>query len=112
MDEHIKPQDTYALIVGVERYEPSLAAEPLDGPVRDALGFVEWLNSRNVPATNIFLFLSPLQENTPLLNELGQVVYSDIPEAKRENIGHASPRSCQRRPASCYSSFGQGTVPL
>ena len=44
------PQRTYAVVVGVEHYEEEKGWE-LDGPVPDAVAFVEWLRERGVPAS-------------------------------------------------------------
>ncbi len=53
---------TYALITGIEVYTPDLLSE-LNGPAHDALEFAKWLLKVGVPDTNIFLFLSPLEQN-------------------------------------------------
>jgi Caspase domain len=63
------PQQTYALVVGIEKYD----AGPLwnlNGPASDAVAFVNWLLSQQVPAEHILLFLSPLEEeNQSLLTD-------------------------------------------
>jgi hypothetical protein len=59
------PERTYALVVGVERYD----AGPdwnLDGPASDATRFVSWLSERGVPADQMAVFLSPLNQTPPL----------------------------------------------
>ena len=58
----VKPEHTYALVVSIEKY--SVGSEwNLDGPVNDARNFANWLCCREVPSENIFLFLSPIDEN-------------------------------------------------
>ncbi|MEU0003453.1 caspase family protein [Streptomyces sp. NPDC006314] len=54
-----RPDRTYAVVVGVERY----AAGPswdLSGPAADARRFTSWLRGCGVPAAHIFLLLDPL----------------------------------------------------
>lgn len=57
-----RPEHIHALIVGIERYEAG-ADWDLNGPAADALRFMQWLRSGNVPRENILLFLSPLDLN-------------------------------------------------
>lgn len=59
------PQNTYALVVGIEKYQLGKNYD-LGGPVSDALAFVDWLCGQRVPLENIFLFLSPLEQNKSL----------------------------------------------
>jgi hypothetical protein len=61
----VNPEHTYAVVVGIEKYE--LTGSDLNGPGEDAVRFVEWLRKNDVPAANIFLFLSPLAENQAAL---------------------------------------------
>ena len=59
-----KPQQTYGLIVGIEKYHESSWNVKGGGPVNDALKFAEWLcQNQGVPQENIRLCLSPLEEN-------------------------------------------------
>ncbi|MFI9290564.1 effector-associated domain 2-containing protein [Streptomyces gardneri] len=54
-----RPERTYAVVVGAERY----AAGPswdLPGPAADARRFTGWLRGHGVPAANVFLLLDPL----------------------------------------------------
>lgn len=57
-----RPEHIHALIVGIERYDAG-ADWDLNGPAGDALRFMNWLRSGNVPQENILLFLSPLDQN-------------------------------------------------
>lgn len=54
-----RPERTYALVVGVERYAAGPAWD-LPGPVADARRFTAWLRAQGVPAANISLQLEPL----------------------------------------------------
>jgi vWA-MoxR associated protein C-terminal domain/Caspase domain len=56
------PGRTYAVVVGIERYEAG-AAWNLDGAADTALRITGWLRSRGVPAGNITVLLSPLEHN-------------------------------------------------
>ncbi|MER7107101.1 effector-associated domain 2-containing protein [Streptomyces sp. NPDC000229] len=59
-----------ALVVGVESYEAGSAWD-LDGPVRDALGYVGWLRELGVPDRDMTLLLSPLARNRALADGAG-----------------------------------------
>ncbi|NEO21101.1 MULTISPECIES: caspase family protein [unclassified Moorena] len=61
-----KPEKTYGLIVGIENYQPT--NWNVNGPVHDAIKFADWLLSQGVPTDNIRLCLSPLSENSELVN--------------------------------------------
>ena len=61
-----KPEKTYGLIVGIENYQAT--NWNVDGPVHDAIKFADWLLSQGVPTDNIKLCLSPLSENSELVN--------------------------------------------
>ena len=57
----LSPSRTYALIVGVERYEVDPSWD-LPGAARDAVRFAEWLTGPGgVPPGNVRLFTSPLK---------------------------------------------------
>ena len=60
---------TYAVVVGVEKYAAGSAWD-LDGPASDACRFVQWLRRRGVPVNQISLFLSALDGNNGLTNQL------------------------------------------
>jgi Caspase domain/Effector-associated domain 2 len=66
MSNSPQPQSTYALVVGIETYSPDMQLSGLNGPANDACTFTCWLLQRGVPATNIFLHLSPLQQRNML----------------------------------------------
>ena len=64
------PLKTYALVVGIEAYDLGDKAD-LDGPAHDAVRFMQWLKKYHVPNENIISFLSPLESNASLLDEIG-----------------------------------------
>ncbi|MEH2079963.1 MAG: NB-ARC domain-containing protein, partial [Nostoc sp.] len=64
---HINPEKTYALVVGIEKYTAG-SDWNLNGPANDAIQFANWLLDKGVKSENIYLFVSPLNENRDLLN--------------------------------------------
>ncbi|OKH51443.1 SUMF1/EgtB/PvdO family nonheme iron enzyme [Scytonema sp. HK-05] len=64
-----KPERTYALVVGIEKYHETAWNVKGGGPVNDALKFAEWLCKRGVPKENIRLCLSPLEESCYLVEQ-------------------------------------------
>jgi hypothetical protein len=60
----VSPRRTCALVVGVEHYEAGQAWD-LDGPASDAARFTSWLLTRGVPADQILVFLSPVEDQSP-----------------------------------------------
>jgi hypothetical protein len=73
-----RPEKTFAVVVGVEKYAAG-AEWDLDGPAYDAGRFVHWLRRNGVPASQILLFLSPLEANRARANQL------DVPAQPAEN---------------------------
>jgi hypothetical protein len=64
-----KPEQTFGLIVGIEKYHESEWNVKGGGPADDALKFAHWLHRRGVPKENIRLCLSALEENQQLIGE-------------------------------------------
>ncbi|MCI0659778.1 MAG: caspase family protein, partial [Acidobacteria bacterium] len=63
------PKHTLAIVVGVEKY--AVGAEwDLNGPANDAVRFIRWLRGQQVPADQIFTFVSPHNSNRSLLQGL------------------------------------------
>ncbi|MEH2461565.1 tetratricopeptide repeat protein, partial [Nostoc sp.] len=69
-----KPERTFGLIVGIEKYHESAWNVTGGGPADDALKFAHWLHWRGVPKENIRLCLSALEENHQLIGECGLTV--------------------------------------
>lgn len=69
-----KPERTFGLIVGIEKYHETAWNVPGGGPADDALKFAHWLHRRSVPKENIRLCLSALEENHQLIGECGLTV--------------------------------------
>ncbi len=69
-----KPERTFGLIVGIEKYHESTWNVPGGGPADDALKFAHWLHLHGVPKENIRLCLSALEENHQLIGECGLTV--------------------------------------
>ncbi len=68
------PNRTYALVVGIERYQDGSLNVKGGGPANDALEFAKWLRDRGVPEKNIWLCLSPLEENRHKIEQSEQLV--------------------------------------
>jgi Effector-associated domain 2/Caspase domain len=83
------PRRTYALVVGVERYDAGLDWD-LDGPANDAARFTSWLVDRGVPPDQVLVFLSPLGEQ-PLEMPLPPGV--TVSPARREPVIDAITRT-------------------
>lgn len=64
-----KPERTFGLIVGIEKYHESAWNVTGGGQADDALKFADWLHRRGVPRENIRLCLSALEENHQLIGE-------------------------------------------
>lgn len=77
----INPEETYALVVGIEKYQAGHDWN-LNGPAKDAINFTDWLLDRRVKPENIHLFVSPLEQNSNLLQKTSLIVKA----ANRENI--------------------------
>lgn len=67
----IDPLKTWAIVAGVEKYEAGKDWN-LNGPVNDAARFVRWLRGRGVPAGQILLHLSPLDDNQEIARCLNE----------------------------------------
>ncbi|MFH7594226.1 hypothetical protein WDV06_03870 [Streptomyces racemochromogenes] len=88
----LTPRRTFALVAGVERYEISHRWN-LRGPARDALRFAHWLTGPGeVPAANVRLLLSPLDDPdrldwtaSPALAEL-RPAYRPATEANAKSV--------------------------
>jgi hypothetical protein len=72
------PNETVAILIGIEDYEiskglPATERWDLDGPASDAVSFAKWLKERQVPAENIYVFASALKpaELTAKFDALG-----------------------------------------
>ena len=89
----LNPQSTYALIVGIEKYDAG-SSWSLDGPASDALKFAQWLSDKCVPTQNIFLFISALdknQNNSKITSEkasyqnVDNAIFKTIPNYKEQD---------------------------
>src|SRR5262245_2598035 len=76
------PARTYAVLVGVEKYDAGAAWNKLF-ILRDVLEFYKWLRSRGVPAEQIVTLFSPGDESVAALAE---AKVGDIPAATSENV--------------------------
>jgi hypothetical protein len=75
-----RPEQTYALVVGIEKYKESDWDVKGGGPANNALQFAHWLRQRGMPKKNIKVCLSPLEENSDLVEQ--QLKQYDLEESK------------------------------
>ena len=105
----LEPNETYALVVGIEKYAVS-AAWNLEGPANAAYRFAQWLVRQGVPANNVSLFLSPLDgvDKEPLLHWPGEV-----PPATSDNLRAALTTELPAKRGSILFLFwsGHGAIP-
>ena len=59
----MNPEETHAIVVGIEQYSIPNGSWNLNGPAVDATRFVQWLRGRGVPAKNIRLFAQSIDDN-------------------------------------------------
>jgi len=84
MTEIIKPENTIAIVIGIEKY---LGVNEINGPAGDAVRFVKWLGRCGVPANNIALHLSPTDTNVEKCrDELAPFGLQNWREAKYSQI--------------------------
>lgn len=79
-----KPERTYGLVVGIEKYQETSLNVKGGGPANDALKFADWLCRRGVPEENIRLCLSSLEENNHLVEQSNL----KVEEATQQNISN------------------------
>jgi hypothetical protein len=83
------PQKTYAVVVGIEKYDPGSSWD-LPGAAVNALDFAKWLLDRCVPLDNIMLYISELAEPDKLKNNQNfKSLWDKRQKATRENIYNA-----------------------
>jgi hypothetical protein len=80
-----QPERTFALVVGIEQYDVG-ASWNLDGPALDAVRFVEWLRAHQVPACQIYAFVSPLDDNADEVRARLKAAGVPWKEARRDAI--------------------------
>ena len=97
------PQRTYALVVGIERYDAG-SDWNLDGPAKDAVRFTSWLADRGVPADQMLIFLSPLA----LDEELPLPPGVTVSPARREPVTDAITRTLPGRRGDLLWLFWAG----
>ncbi len=83
-----KPERTFALVVGIAKYQESSWNVKSGATVKDALKFACWLRERGVPTDNINLCLSPLEEHREENQALLKLCGLSVEEANYQNIDH------------------------
>jgi hypothetical protein len=100
---------TFAIVVGIEKYDAG-SKWNLNGPVNDARKFANWLFNKGVPPSNIFLFLSPLDDNSDIALPPGVQVEA----ANRQSISHMITHELPQKQGDLLYVFwgGHGTITL
>lgn len=83
----VRPENVYALVVGIEKYEGGSEWD-LNGPANDALKFANWLLECGVEPDHIQLFLSPLDKNAGVIEDAKAKSLNPFP-ADRNHIDSA-----------------------
>ncbi len=99
----VNPQRTYALVVGIEKYEAGPEWD-LNGPAHDAIRFANWLSKRGLPPESILLLLSPLDENKHLMTQSAGIVQI----ANRESVWKAITNVLSRKRGDLLFIFWGG----
>ena len=79
------PTTTKALLVGIEKYNAG-AEWNLDGPAHDVLRMARWLHKQGIPAENLTIFLSPLDSNLGIADQIRNLTGSTPTSATKSNI--------------------------
>ena len=99
-----KPERTYGLVVGIEKYKETSWNVKGGGPANDALKFAKWLCSRKVPPDNIRLCLSPLEENNHLVEQLDL----KVEEATEHNLSEIIENDLSQKKGDLLCIFWAG----
>jgi hypothetical protein len=100
-------EKTQALLVGIEKYEAGKEWD-LKGPAMDVHRIAKWLQDQCVPAKNLKIFLSPLDENTEIVTEIRKLTAHEIAPATRENIENELTRQLPSKSASLFFFYWGG----
>ncbi|MEG4176863.1 formylglycine-generating enzyme family protein [Microcoleus sp. S13_C3] len=99
-----KPERTYGLVVGIEKYQETSWNVKGGGPANDALKFADWLCKRGVPEKNIRLCLSPLEENNHLVEQLDL----KVEEATEHNLSEIIENNLSQKKGDLLCIFWAG----
>ncbi len=105
----ISPERTYAVVVGIERYEAGSKWD-LDGAAGAALRIIGWLRDRSVPVENITVLLSPLDSNRPTVEQtLAELNFpADQPPATFDEISRIITEQLPERDGDLLVLFWSG----
>ncbi len=102
------PSSTQAILVGIERYGSPSSIKDLNGPAKDVLNFCQWLRDRNVPAENISAFVSPLDRNKEIVEQIDNFTASDVLPATKDTVIKALRENIRQKTASSFILFWSG----
>ncbi len=84
----VLPKQTFALVVGIAKYQELSANITSGATVKDAIKFACWLQRRGVPKNNIKLCLSSLEEHREENQKLLELCELSVELANLQNITH------------------------
>ena len=101
------PTTTKALLVGIEKYNAG-ADWNLDGPAHDVLRMAQWLHRQGIPAENLTIFLSPLDSNSMIAEQIQNLTGSTPTSATQSNIRDKLTTKLQQESASLFIFYWGG----
>ena len=104
----VEPSATQVILVGIERYADSSKIPDLNGPVNDVFQFCQWLRDNNVPAENITVFVSPLDRNIGIVDQINNLTANKALEATKDIVNKALREEARKKQASLFILFWSG----
>lgn len=101
------PTTTKALLVGIEKYDAGDHLN-LNGPAHDVLRMVQWLLRQGIPAGNLTIFLSPLDSNSAIADQIRNLTGSTPTSATQSNIRDKLTTKLQQESASLFIFYWGG----
>ena len=102
------PSTTQAILVGIERYASPRSIKDLNGPAKDVLNFCQWLRDRNVPTENISVFVSPLDRNQEVVEQINNLTANEASVATKDIVNKALREGIRKKTASSFILFWSG----
>ena len=102
-----EPSTTQAILVGIEKYADSKISD-LNGPVNDVYQFCQWLRDNKVSPENISVFLSPLERNGGILDNITNLIGSQPLKATKDIVNQALREEARGKQASLFFLFWSG----
>ena len=101
------PSTTYALLVGIEKYDAGSAWD-LNGPANNVYKFAKWLRDNKVPTENISILLSPLDKNNEISENIASLIGRDPLAATAANVNRSLDNDLASRQSNLFFFFWAG----